>query len=342
MWSILSNPKTIFLSVMLTGQFAAGLMAIGTWTIIAVRRRAGLPILRQQPAYEAPWTLIDVVAMLALTATTHALLQWSLAASNSPASENDPAAALVQRLLLFSIASLISFAIMLCFVPLRTGATLRDLGFRCDRLWNDLLTGLIAAPTLLVPVLCIQMLLTQIWKPSQHMLIKLLQESATPTVFQISAFSAVLVAPVVEEFFFRVLLQGWLESVIARQNANRHALHIQSAPTHQDHGGEQAIFPESNSVTENPYLSPSAFSAGTEVEIRTQITHPSYAAIVLTAVLFALAHAGNGPDPVPLFVLATGLGYLYQRQRSILPCIIVHATLNGMTFLNLWLIQQGG
>jgi membrane protease YdiL (CAAX protease family) len=39
-------------------------------------------------------------------------------------------------------------------------------------------------------------------------------------------------------------------------------------------------------------------------------------------------HASHGPDPVPLFVLALGLGYLYQRTHRLLPCVVVHLLLN--------------
>ena len=49
------------------------------------------------------------------------------------------------------------------------------------------------------------------------------------------------------------------------------------------------------------------------------------------------AHASNGPDPVPLFVLALGLGYLYQTTQRILPSIVVHFLLNGTTLLMMWL-----
>jgi membrane protease YdiL (CAAX protease family) len=35
------------------------------------------------------------------------------------------------------------------------------------------------------------------------------------------------------------------------------------------------------------------------------------------------------PDPIPLFVLALGLGYLYRQTHRILPCIVVHLLLNA-------------
>ena len=45
-------------------------------------------------------------------------------------------------------------------------------------------------------------------------------------------------------------------------------------------------------------------------------------------------HLGQGAAPIPLFILAVGLGLLYQRTGRIVPCIIVHMLLNAMT---LWI-----
>jgi len=58
--------------------------------------------------------------------------------------------------------------------------------------------------------------------------------------------------------------------------------------------------------------------------------------IIITAVLFGLAHTGYGPEPIPLFFLGLILGYLYQRTHRILPCIITHAIFNLFTVILLW------
>ena len=46
-----------------------------------------------------------------------------------------------------------------------------------------------------------------------HPLINELKKEGTLSAYLLAVFCAVLVAPLVEEFFFRVMLQGWLESV---------------------------------------------------------------------------------------------------------------------------------
>ena len=58
--------------------------------------------------------------------------------------------------------------------------------------------------------------------------------------------------------------------------------------------------------------------------------------ILISSVLFALAHFGYGPEPVPLFFLALILGYVYQRTHRIIPCIVTHALFNLVTVIALW------
>ena len=44
---------------------------------------------------------------------------------------------------------------------------------------------------------------------------------------------------------------------------------------------------------------------------------------------------------MPLFLLSLGLGYIYQRTGRILPCIIVHALVNGSSLAALALSRGG-
>jgi hypothetical protein len=58
--------------------------------------------------------------------------------------------------------------------------------------------------------------------------------------------------------------------------------------------------------------------------------------LLVSSGLFAMAHYNHGPDPIPLFFLAVGLGYLYQRTHRVLPCIVVHFLVNATTMMRLW------
>ena len=58
-------------------------------------------------------------------------------------------------------------------------------------------------------------------------------------------------------------------------------------------------------------------------------------AIWASAVLFGAVHSHVWPSPVPLVVLAVGLGYLYLRTRSLVGPIVVHAMFNAVSALYL-------
>jgi membrane protease YdiL (CAAX protease family) len=61
---------------------------------------------------------------------------------------------------------------------------------------------------------------------------------------------------------------------------------------------------------------------------------------LISSLLFALLHVGQGPAPIPLFFLALVLGYLYHQTHRIWPGLIVHAGLNGLTAAMLWVMLE--
>jgi membrane protease YdiL (CAAX protease family) len=60
-------------------------------------------------------------------------------------------------------------------------------------------------------------------------------------------------------------------------------------------------------------------------------------AIWASAALFAAVHAHVWPSPVPLVVLAVGLGYLYLRTRSLVGPMVVHGMFNAVSAVYLLL-----
>jgi membrane protease YdiL (CAAX protease family) len=51
---------------------------------------------------------------------------------------------------------------------------------------------------------------------------------------------------------------------------------------------------------------------------------------------------GHGPDPIPLFVLALILGYMYQRTHRIVPSIVTHLLFNLTSLVMLWMVIRNG
>src|SRR4029079_10689753 len=64
--------------------------------------------------------------------------------------------------------------------------------------------------------------------------------------------------------------------------------------------------------------------------------------IAISSAIFALLHYSHGPDWVPLFLLAAGMGYLYQRTHRLLPSLVVHSLLNSFSMWGLWVQVMHG
>jgi membrane protease YdiL (CAAX protease family) len=197
------------------------------------------------------------------------------------------------------VGELVVWAGAICLLVLWAGANRDDLGLPRGHVLGDLWLGVVSFCAVGAPVQLLYLLL-QPSEPQIHPLVKLAIHE--PSLLWLLAGAAVLVAPLVEEFFFRVVLQGWLE------RRERQAIHERGLPTRWPIG---------------------AVPVGT-------------VPILISSFLFALAHIGNWPAPVPLFFLALVLGYLYHQTHRLLPSLVVHMLLNGTTFLNLWLAIRGG
>jgi hypothetical protein len=103
------------------------------------------------------------------------------------------------------------------------------------------------------------------------------------------------------------------------------------------------------SPDDNPYASPQtdAFAA-VHVENVDPTAAPescprsSWLAIIVSSAIFAALHYSHGPDWIPLFFLALGLGYLYQRTHRLLPSLVVHSLLNSLSMWGLWVQVKSG
>ena len=63
---------------------------------------------------------------------------------------------------------------------------------------------------------------------------------------------------------------------------------------------------------------------------------PAWWPIILSSLLFAMMHIGQGAAPIPLFLLALVLGYLYQRTHRIWPSMAAHLLLNAYSIAMRW------
>ena len=209
-----------------------------------------------------------------------------------------------------SLLKFVAMAMVIAFLRIDLTASLADLGFQANKVKTDLRIGLIAFVSIAPAIYFLQFILK--WGYNQfaeeeagHPIEKLLNEDSSSGVIVWAVFAAVIAAPIVEEFLFRGILQGWLEKAFFRTRV------LVNAELATEAGGKDVAI-----------ATPSA---------PTFLWQP----VILSSVTFALLHAGHGPDPIPLFFLAVVLGYLYAKTHRLLPSIVVHMALNGLSMLML-------
>jgi membrane protease YdiL (CAAX protease family) len=195
-------------------------------------------------------------------------------------------------------------------------------------------------------------------------------------VLLLCGISAAVVAPVSEEFFFRVLLQGWLEALEHRGRrlmpALRRLMPRGSGPIVLT----SLLFARLHFRVEAPQLSARflivllasdaiarlaalAFAVGwLRGSVGATAADLGWAperiprdiklgAVAFMAVAIPIYTMQLGlrlllpeyiaPDPIPLFFFALALGMLYYRTHRIAPLIVLHAGLNGTSLALVWL-----
>lgn len=381
----------------LAALLGAVLLAVLLWSIVLwssaiPKLLRGGRLLALEPRRPVPWGLVDLLLIFLLVVF---LLQGAqflvIRVFDIPAGTKLPdmaAGDLALMLLAGSLSLLAGSGIALLLVMLRASATWSDIGFRADALLADVRIGAGAFVMLAPPVYLLQMGLTRFW-PSEHPVQTLLMKNQDVGMLLTTLLTAVVVAPLSEEIFFRTLLQGWLEnaSLLLRKVLRRFTSPPWEDPAEDDldrdfralmigdptgqslHPVEAAAAkpldqslddreqpsnasaaPEAPTDNANPYASPRADSmeplggeeaapknASPEAGVR-----PARWPMFVSAAVFALLHWGHGPDPIPLFFLAVGMGYVYYRTHRLLPCIVLHFLVNSTSMAALWIYLLQG
>lgn len=353
---------------------------LSLWMQSFERIRAGQPLLSLASRRPVPWSLIDLlvtgfVGILFLVVVQVAISQQMDLPDGSWELEDLTPPQRLAVLVSFSASSLLGWLAALGVCRFRAGASWQDLGVVRKYLQSDVVLGIGVFAMLVVPMLLIHFLASTMLAPEEgHPFVQIIKDDPRAIYLAPIAFAAVIVAPLVEETAFRLLLQGWLERVVARYEASLEVAPLVTPESDQASAaeseqptvsgnlsrgeGEPAMTasmekPSGNVATadENPDMSSDADadadadqeqSVVVEPPARLRETlglprKPAWRAvpILISSLLFAGAHFGQGAAPIGLFFLALGLGYVYQRTHRIVPCIVVHVLVNLTAVLQL-------
>jgi membrane protease YdiL (CAAX protease family) len=201
---------------MLAVQWLVLIGGVIAWAGIVERLAARRPLVEYEPRMQVPWSGFDL-AMLAIAWFAFEIAaQWVVA----PADGARPKVVPPSFLAAAAAARLAWLVFAIVYLSRAAGAYFDDMGLDLRKLKRDVWLGLATFAAAALPVYAIQILLTKVFGfESRHPLVELAETRRSTDVLLLATVVAVGVAPLIEEFLLRVLLQGWLEKkqIEARQ-----------------------------------------------------------------------------------------------------------------------------
>jgi|688.fasta_scaffold80168_2 nitrite reductase (NADH) small subunit len=179
--------------------------SLGAAGWVARQWAAGRPVPAAGPAMRAPWGGLEVVAIVGLYLATSVGMLGLM-----------PGGSDLERQLAAGIAtSLIATLGGLALLRAR-GATWHDLG--CGGASRSVVPAVVGLVVVLAPLLSLAAVLDTL-VPYRHPLVDFLTIRRDAVAISLAVAAAVVAAPIAEEFFFRRVLQGWLERSVAPGDA---------------------------------------------------------------------------------------------------------------------------
>lgn len=349
--------------LMFTGFFFFWMIALSRWF-------RGASVLTIEPWKPRSWGLIDVLLVLGAAFLGQAIMipAWASLSGQSLREMAQSDRISLSIMAVGSSSYLLAMLLGLGWLVIRYAASVQHMGLSLRRLIPNAGIGLAAAAMTLPIVALISFAVSQGLKAEyDHPLIDELKREGTFSAYLLAVFCAVGVAPLVEEFFFRVMLQGWLQSVpwsggswwwLLGSNASQSTVLMAEST---DAGTLAAGAPSEDlpapvpvttellgqvSAAGNPYDPPVlSTEAGAMVRLgqipsdlqpllAADAKPPVWPAFVV-GTLFGLAHFDYGLSFIPLIILGIVLGLLYRAKHSIWPCFVLHFALNSISMASL-------
>ncbi|HEV8061032.1 MAG TPA: CPBP family intramembrane glutamic endopeptidase [Gemmataceae bacterium] len=237
------------------------------------------------------------------------------------------------------------FKVFLVAVLLHTSCDFRpyQLGFTKCRLWQMAALGWLAWLVWGLPCDLFHLLMSSGYArlfpqpPDVHAIAKIALENPSRFEWFLLISSAVVVAPVVEEFLFRGLLLRWLIAKPSGALAT-YGISLALAAMAITNRLDRAMDWLGVLNAAAPLLFVLLVICAAEAlawlkrDARACIR---WRAILTSSLLFAIAHANVWPSPIALFVLAICLAWMACRTQSIIPCIVAHALFNSVACVEL-------
>lgn len=204
---------------------------------------------------------------------------------------------------------------------------------------------------------------------TEHPITQLIRQHPSLTVLLVAFFSAVLAAPLTEEFFYRLLLQGWLEKASATVRRVDPMLRFIFPPGVFSVAIASVIFASLHAGArrqlETDFLFYSllglgvgnllslTFSVGFLAVVRgakwrdfgiipnwilrdfllaVALFLPTVLPVLYVNAILSGMFPQSVVDPVPLLLFALILGTIFYRTGRLLPCVFLHVFLNGLSF----------
>ena len=208
---------------------------------------------------------------------------------------------------------------------------------------------------------------TEVTQDYGHPIAQLIEQSRNSLlVFLIVFLAVVVVAPIIEEFLFRMFLQGWLEAKFKQlqvPGASGIAIVIVSLCFAAIHMGNHGAIEASALLTGlvvTSIFSMVVFTAriiylkevrdariadyffGTERFFRPWFFTGAGCCLLVIAACLVLnlsltnTFPGTNVAPIAIFFFSLALGVLYSRTQNLSYCILLHACLNGISLTLLW------
>ncbi|PHS12995.1 MAG: hypothetical protein COA78_07515 [Blastopirellula sp.] len=363
--------QDLVLPILFAVGFLLFYVCVSGWLFSFNRLNNGQRILPLESGPTVSWGFFDLfltVALLVVFSGTFLFIAMKIAGIDEFTEElQNSSEGFLINLWINVLASLSVFTIMAFSIYFRAGKG-AIFGKGTETIFCDIRLGFIAFAMSIFPVISIQFLVTRIW-PYHHPVIDTFTENVSLTLAIPTLLSAVICAPLFEEFTIRLLVQGWLCDWISGRLDGAEVLwgkwkrpkeaffdssddnQFSQVNESQDVSTTQANFLDQDaeisnedvhlSNSANPYFAP---QTPTEPSQFMEAADPSPVLspwwplpIFISSALFAAMHIGHGPAPIPLFFLALVLGYLYQRTRRLTACLVVHFLVNAQAMCLLFL-----